>query len=139
MPAYAVEADLNLDATRLVELTDSAAAPNVKDAVLLARLETEAETIVNATIGGAVTLPFVTVPPIITFITASIWCYRIYRHREVMDIPKTVQDDYDMAMAMLAKIVDGTIKIDPVVANLAGVPEVESSCARGWTPRDLMD
>lgn len=140
--AYAVENDLNLDATRIIELTDSAAAPGVKDAVLLARLEAEAEAIVNAIIGnsvGAVPVPFVApIPPIITFCTAAIWAYRIYRHREVMDIPSTVKDDYAMAMDMLKQISAGTIVIGPVTSDMSGVPSVESSPPRGWTDRDLV-
>lgn len=135
---YAVEADLNIDATRLIELTENAAALGVKDAALIAQLETESEGIINALIGGSVTLPFVSVPPIIKFITAAFWARRIYRHREIMELPKNLADDYEMAMDMIKQIIAGEIKFDPVTPNLAGVPEVQSSCARGWTPRDLV-
>lgn len=138
MPVYATQADLNIDATRLIELTDSAAAPGVIDTVLLARLETEAESILNALIAGNVTLPFTTVPPIITFITAAIWARRLYRHREIMTLPSNLQDDYDMAMGLVDKINAGEIHFDLTTPVLISTPEVETSCPRGWTPRDLV-
>lgn len=134
---YANSDDLNIDPQRLVELTDNADAPGVVDSALLARLELQSEAIVNAKLSGTVTVPFTgTIPAIITFITASIWAYRIYRHREVMDIPSPIKDDYEMAMEMLDQIVAGEIEIDPADDNLVGVPEVESNCTRGWFPRD---
>jgi phage gp36-like protein len=137
--AYAVQNDLNIDADRLIELTDSAAAPNVVDTTLLARLLAQSEAIVNAQLGGTTTVPFTApIPAIITFITAGIWAYRIYRHREVMDIPATIKDDYELAWSMMRQIVAGEIEIDPADDNLSGVPEVQSSCSRGWTPRDLV-
>lgn len=137
--AYAQRSDLNISDERLVELTDSSAAPGIADDVLLAMLETQAETIINAKLAGTATVPFTgTAPAIITFIAASIWAYRIYRHREVMTIPPPIEDDYKMAMEMLDQIVAGEIEIDPTVNSFAGVPEVESSCPRGWTPRDLV-
>lgn len=136
---YAVEADLNLDANRLIELTEIPSALGVKDAATLARLEAESEAIVDGVIGGSVTLPFASPPRLITFVTACIWKYRLYVHREIMQMPGTVKADYEFAMSLLAKIVDGEINLVVGVQDLQGVPEVESSSARGWTPRDLVD
>lgn len=137
---YAVEADLNLDANRLIELTENPAAIGIKDAVLIAQLEAEAEGIVNAYLAGSVPgVPFTgTIPPVIKFITATIWARRIYRHREVMAVPANLSDDYLMAMQMLADIAAGNLSLTPITPNLSGVPEVQSSCPRGWTPRDLV-
>lgn len=135
---YAVQADLNLDDSRLLELTENASNIGAIDTALLARLETESESIVNGVIGGSITLPFVSTPPMITFVTACIWKRRLYAHREVMQIPVTVESDYKFAMDLLAKIAAGEIELITGTPNLAGVPEVESSCARGWTPRDLV-
>lgn len=132
--AYAVEADLNLSDQRLIELTDSEAAPGVKDSALLARLETEAEGIVDAMIAGVVVLPFTAVPPIIKSITAWIWAYRLYRHREVMDVPKSVADDYAMAMALLDKIASsGAIALGIPTQRVSNAPDVSSQEQRGWT------
>jgi phage gp36-like protein len=139
--AYAVEADLNLSDARLVELTDSEAAPGVSDSALLARLEAEAEGIVDAYLAGSVPVPFTApIPAIITAITAWIWAYRIYRHREVMDIPKSVSDDYAMALALLEKIAAGGSAAVGVPSSLSpGVPSVETAEPRGWTPRDEVE
>lgn len=138
--AYAVQADLNLDAQRLIELTDNSGAAGVLDSSLLGQLESEAESIVNALLSSAlIAVPFTgTIPPLIKFITASLWAYRIYRHREVLDIPQTIKDDYALAWKLLQQIVAGEIRFDTAVPNLSGVPEVESSPSRGWTPRDLV-
>ena len=145
--AYADEDDLNLDATRLVELTDSAAAPGVKDEALLTRLRVESEAIVNGILAGSGLLPFSSPPPaLITFCTAVIWKYRIFVHRDAMSIPAMVADDYKMVMGpdgigtdgMLEAIAQGQIDLGTGVPNLAGVPEVETSPARGWTPRDCV-
>lgn len=139
MPAYAVEVDLNLSQTRLIELTDSDAAPGVKDTTLINQCEAEAERIVNAKISGSVTLPFVTIPSIITSITAWIWAYRIYRHREIMEIPKPIVDDYNLALSLLDGIAaTGNVSIGLPASSNPGVPDVESSASRGWTPRDLV-
>lgn len=143
--AYAQQSDLNIDADRLVELTDKATAPGVIDNVLLATLETQSETIVDAKLAGAAVaggfvVPFVgTAPAIITFITASIWAYRLYRHRPEIATPQDIEDDYKLAFEMMDQIVAGEINIAPgITPNLAGVPEIESSAPRGWTPRDLV-
>jgi phage gp36-like protein len=143
--AYAQQGDLNIDADRLVELTDNASAPGVIDNVLLATLETQSETIVNAKLAGAAVaggfvVPFTgTVPAIITFITASIWAYRLYRHRPEIATPQDIADDYKLAFAMMDQIVVGEINLTlGATPNLAGVPEIESSDPRGWTPRDLV-
>lgn len=136
---YAVEADLNLDPARIIELTENPSAIGVKDSVLLAQLETESEGIVNAMLGGAVAVPFADpVPATIRFITAAIWARRIYRHREIMPVPPNLTDDYTMAMELMRGIIAGNVDLAPGVPNLSGVPEVESSCPRGWTPRDLV-
>lgn len=143
--AYAQQSDLNIDAQRLIELTDNAGAPGVIDATLMATLEAQSETIVNAklagvAVAGGFVVPFPgTAPAIITFITASIWAYRIYRHRPEIEMPPDIADDYKLAFEMIDQIIAGEISLAPgVTPNLAGVPEVESSDPRGWTPRDLV-
>lgn len=136
--AYAVEADLNLSDTRLIELTDSEDAVGVKDDALLTLLEAESAAIVDALLGGVVTVPFSPVPAVIKLITAWIWRYRIYLHRPEMEIPKAVLDDYTRAMEWLQLMATGAMPIVPESADSAEVTaafDVESSCSRGWTRR----
>lgn len=134
--AYAVVSDLNLDERRLVELTDTQAAPGQKDAALIARLELDAEAIVNGILGGLPDVPFTgAVPAIITFCTACIWKYRLYLHREVMDVPQAVKDDYQIAMDLLAKLAAGEISLEPAETTTVGSPNVTSTEPRGWTRR----
>lgn len=145
--AYAQQSDLNIDSQRIIELTDNASAPGVPDNALLATLEAQSEVIVNSMLAGAAaagrfTVPFPTLPstpPVITLITAFIWGARIYRHREIMELPPQIAADEKMAFDMIAQINAGELAIAPgVTPNLAGVPEVETSPARGWTPRDCV-
>jgi hypothetical protein len=136
--AYAVEADLNLSNERLIELTDSAAVPGVIDAAVMARTETEAESIVNGLLSDIPGVPFVGTPPtIITTITAWLWACRLYRHRETMDAPQSVKDDCAMAMEMLAKMAEAG-SIPGLEATSSGVL-IRSSEPRGWTHRGLGD
>ena len=146
--AYAQQSDLNIDANRLIELTDNAGAPGVIDNTLMATLEAQCETIVNTMLSGAAAaggfvVPFQALPntpPLITLITAYLWAYRIYRHRPEITMPPDIADDYKTGLDWIAQIVAGDLDVVPgTTPNLAGVPEVESSDARGWTPRDLVD
>lgn len=141
--AYAEASDLNLSDQRLVELTDSADATGEVDTDLLALLLAESQAIVDGVIAGAVSVPFAdgSVPPLITVVTSWIWAYRIYRHREVIEIPTAIKDDYERAMAMLEKIANGDIPLIPSggdsgdVTTTTIVPSVSSSSTRGWTSR----
>jgi phage gp36-like protein len=136
--AYAVQADLNLSATRLIELTDSDAVPGVIDAAVMAKTETEARSIVDTYLAGSFTVPFTApIPEVIVTITAWLWACRLYRHRETMDPPQSVKDDCAMAIAMLEKLAaQGAAALGLPVSASPGVPSVESSEPRGWTPRD---
>lgn len=136
---YAVTADLNLSDQRLIELTDSAAVPGVLDEDVLDARLVEAKSMVDSLLAPAGMGPYADgdVPPIITVITAWIWAYRLYRHREVMEIPQSIKDDYAMALQWLKDIVAGELAVDPEdeEAATAQVPTVLSSCPRGWTRR----
>lgn len=103
--AFSVEADLNLSAERIIELTDSSAAPGVKDSVLLAALQLRATTKVEAAIYGKYlidsTIPGF--PPILTQLEADLWRFYLYEHREVMEIPATVSKAYTAACALLER------------------------------------
>jgi phage gp36-like protein len=137
---YAVQADLNLSTTRLVELTDSEAVPGVIDTTLTGLLLAESQGIVDAYLAGSIPVPFADpVPAIIRAITSWIWAYRIYRHREVMDIPKSVLDDYAMALSLLEKIVAGGAAAVGLPATTNPGMIVRSSAPRGWTHRGFED
>ncbi len=135
--AYAEKEDLNLSDQRLVELTENESALGSIDETLLALLLDESQSIVDGKLDPVMTVPFVSPTTIITTITAWIWAYRIYRHREVMEIPQSIKDDYERALMWLDQIVAGDIGIggdegqDEEVTS-ANVPAVMSDCNRGW-------
>ncbi len=140
--AYAATEDLNLSDQRLVELTENASSLGNKDTALLAVLLAESEAIVNGILSPVMpNVPFTgDVPPLVRVITSWIWAYRIYRHREVLDIPKSIMDDYAKAFEQLAGIVAGTIDAgagDDVggsnAALTAQAPSATTHRNRGWT------
>jgi phage gp36-like protein len=137
---YAETTDLNLSDRRLIELTDSEDAPGVLDQDVLDRTLTETQSIIDSLLRTAnlpVPFPDDAVPPVIKVITPWIWAYRLFRHREVMEIPKPIVDDYTRAMGMISQILDGSISLNDIGddALTSPVPEVGSSCDRGWTHR----
>lgn len=99
--AYSQESDLNLSESRLIELTDSADAPGVKDATLMTRLQIRATNRIDAALYGKYVTPVVVPPPILTIIEADIWRYYLYEHRETMNTPDTVTRDYEAAIKLL--------------------------------------
>lgn len=105
--SYAVEADLNLSETRLIELTDSESAVGVKDAALIARLQAETDAFIDEHLFAKYAVPLNPVPVTIKYIAADIWKYRLYTHRETMQVPKTVQDNYNDAVARLREFGNG--------------------------------
>ncbi len=135
--AYADTGNLNLSAQRLIELTDSDSVPGEVDEGVLARTLTESQAVVDSVLAASRSVPFPdnAVPPLINILTGWIWAYRLYRHREVMEIPKSIVDDYERAMMMLQQISDGVLIIDPADDKLGSVPRVRSSEPRGWTRR----
>ncbi len=143
--SYVEQAALNLSDRRLIELTDSESATGTIDTTLLAGLLVESEAIVNGILAPLGVTPFAdgSVPSLVQVCTAWIWTYRIYRHREVMEIPQSVKDDYERALQMLKDMVAGVISLgdstgdDPsTAAATSQVPTVISSDPRGWTHRD---
>lgn len=122
--SYSVEADLNLSAARLVELTESDSAVGVKDSTLIALLHERATDRINASLYGKYVIDPLDFPPILTEIEADIWRFLIYSHREVMEIPKTVQDDYDWADGLLERYRTGE----------EALPVAHTTAASGPTP-----
>ncbi len=122
--SYAVEADLNLSDARLVELTDSADAVGEKDDALIARLLVEAEAEVDAALFDKYSVPFSTVPVVIKYITADIWRLNLYEHREVMEVPESVQASADQSRK---KLRDYAMGVDSLNAARATAGDVGSS------------
>lgn len=100
---YSAESDLNLDATRLIELTDNTVAPGVKDQTLLDALSFEAQDIVDEELAGVYAVPFTAgnVPSPIKRIHAKLWRYLLFDHRDTLAVPESVREDNKEAMAKL--------------------------------------
>lgn len=103
--AYSVEADLNLSDERLVELTDSSTAPGVKDETVIAREATRAQALCDLYLRRLYVTPVADpVPEELKLIHAAIWRRRLYGHREVMQVPQNVLDDFQWAFDALKSI-----------------------------------
>jgi hypothetical protein len=91
---YSSEPDLNLDADRLIELTDTSAAPGVKNQALVDSLSLEAQDDVDEVLTGVWVVPFNNtdnpVPAPIRRIHAARWRYLLFQHRDALNIPDSV-------------------------------------------------
>ncbi len=137
--AYAETEDLNLSDQRLIELTDSAAAPGVLDQDILDRCLVESQAIVDAILAPAGVGNYAdgSVPPLVVVCTSWIWAYRIHRHREAMEIPESIEKDYERALQMLADMAAGIIGdgdggVGDEDAATSSVPSVTSRDSRCW-------
>jgi phage gp36-like protein len=101
--AFSSESDLNLSVQRLIELTDSASAPNVKDDDVMDATHLRATTKVEAALYGRYSLDEDDFPAILTQLEADLWRYYLYEHREVMEVPSTVSKAFDRAVEQLEK------------------------------------
>ncbi len=120
--AYSAETDLNLSETRKIELTEAETAVGVKDATLIAALQTRAYNKINAALYGKYSTPVSPVPPILTELESDLWRYYLYTHREIMEVPKSVQDDYAYAMDLLEKYRTGDELLNGVHTSAATGP-----------------
>jgi phage gp36-like protein len=114
--------DLNLSDQRLIELTDSEDAVNELDDELLDRLQLRATSKVDAALYGKYTIDPEDFPPILTQIEADLWRYYLYEHREVMEIPKTVQAAFDASIELLEKYRTGMEPLGAAHVNAATAP-----------------
>lgn len=109
---YSVEADLNLSDQRLIELTESEGNVGAKNTALLARLQSRAYNRINSALTGKYVVPVHPAPAILTEIEADLWKFYLYEHREVMDIPASVQGNYDRSTKMLESYRKGEEMLD---------------------------
>ena len=110
---YAVEADLNLDDRRLVELTDTEQATGVKDAALIARLLEEADALVDERLFARYQTPIpAPIPTTLKYIAADIARFLLFKHRDALNIPEAVQKAYDEAKKRLDEFGDGKVPLN---------------------------
>lgn len=70
-----------------------------------------ADELINAYVRSKYSLPFSYVPVLIKQLAADITAYRVYSRRP-KDVPEHIKDNYDKALAILAKIQSGEIILD---------------------------
>lgn len=100
--AYSSESDLNLDADRLIELTDTSAAQGVKNQAVVDQASFDAQDAIDDRLLGTYVVPFTgTIPPAIRRLHAKIWKRMLFEHRDAMQVPSTVEADYQKALADL--------------------------------------
>mgnify|MGYP000090082715 CR=1 FL=1 len=137
---YTVRLDLNIDEKRLVELTDSKAAPNVVDEDVVTALQEKADRIVDGYCSKYLT-PFAQPPELVRQWAVAIWRYKVYAHRPEMPVPPTIAKDYDDAIRELRDVRDGKTILDapqrpssqPPATTTAGglIPRVKRLFGRG--------
>jgi phage gp36-like protein len=98
--AYSSESDLNLDADRLSELTDTAGAQGVPNQTVLEQTSLDAQDAVDDRLQGTYVVPFAppNIPPAIRRLHAKIWKRMLFEHRDSMQVPATVEADYQKAL-----------------------------------------
>lgn len=102
MSYYAQSANLNIDANRLIELTDTPTNVGVADMVLVERLGTETDALIDGLLFGKYITPVpAPIPAILALIALDIWRFRVYSHRETMEVPGEIQREYDRSYSLL--------------------------------------
>jgi phage gp36-like protein len=102
---YSTQPDLNLDADRLIELTDTSAAPGVLNQTVVDNTSLQAQSIIDARLGGTYLVPFdansQAVPDAIRRLHAALWRYLLFEHRDALNIPPSEEDAYKQARSDL--------------------------------------
>jgi phage gp36-like protein len=101
---YSDRSDLNMDERRLIELTDSDAAPGVPDEAVITKTGVDSDDLIDGMVAGVYVIPFDVVPPIIRLISARLRRVYLYEHRESIDMPPTVRDGGKWALDTLKMI-----------------------------------
>lgn len=101
---YSADADLNLDAKRLIELTDSDAAPNALGQSVIDKAAEDAQDEIDEALAGVYPVPFTAgnVPASIMRIHVRLKRYHIFEHRDAINIPEQIAKAYDESLAKLA-------------------------------------
>jgi phage gpG-like protein/phage gp36-like protein len=130
---YSQRGDLNMDERRLIELTDSDAAPGVPDEALITKLGVDADDVIDGFCAGMYAVPFDPVPPLIRLISRALRRMYLYEHRESIEMPATVRDGGKWALDTLEKI--ATPDGDMVLVGAARHGELGRPVADVWLGR----
>jgi phage gp36-like protein len=98
---YSQRSRLNLSDDRLVELTDSTAAPGVIDDSVVDDTSLDAQAEIDDRLAPTYPVPFDPVPSAIERIHSKIWKRTLFVRRDAMQVPPTVEADYQKALADL--------------------------------------
>lgn len=121
----------------LVQLTDRGDVPTGAIAAqIVARAIADTDAVIDGYLAGRYSLPLSDTPPLLTDLALSICIYKLHP----MEAPTRVDQDYRDALASLAKIAIGTIKLpiadaEPASSGAAGVEIVDRD--RDFTPENM--
>jgi phage gp36-like protein len=128
MSRYAQSANLNIDPDLLIQLTDSSAATGVADMVLVERLGTEVDALIDGLLYGRYVTPLpLPVPAIMNVIAEDIWRMKLFQHRPTMEAPKDIVDDFKRSWALLKDYARG----DELLASPRVVSPSDAGTATG--------
>lgn len=123
---YSGESDLNLDPSRLIELTETDQAVGVKDQATMDALSEDAQDFIDAKLRGTYAVPFPDgqVPRPIRRLHARVWRYYLFEHRDALQIPDSIVKDFERASAELDDYgnPDGGAILDAPLASAATGP-----------------
>lgn len=119
--AYATAADIDKRVTQaeLVRITDEYDLGVVDPEKVAAAIEA-ADLEIDSYLGHRYTLPLAIVPAILTSISVDLALWNLYSIADADGMPKTRQNRRDNAIALLAKLSDGTITLgasDPLTGQ----------------------
>jgi phage gp36-like protein len=99
---YSPQSRLNLSDERLAELTDKPSAQGVIDPAVLDETSLDAQDEIDNRLQGSFPVPFVApIPPTIARLHSKIWKRILFERRDSMQVPLTVEADYQKALADL--------------------------------------
>lgn len=95
---YSPQSRLNLSDERLVELTDTPEAQGQIDQTTLDDTSLDAQAEIDDRLQGTYVVPFSPVPETIARLHSKIWKRFLFEHRDAMQVPATVEADYQKAL-----------------------------------------
>lgn len=132
---YCTQADIEerFGSAELIQLTDRARS-GVADSVAIARAIDDAEAEIDGYLSGRYTLPFATVPPVLTRLSCDIALYHLFSARRGGGVIDDVRNRYKDAVRLLENIGKGVITLGTPPAP-AGRDDVAmmSSAACVWS------
>lgn len=110
---YSTDTDLydRIDPALVIQLTDDTGTGEVNQTKLDA-LRADCHELINTYLRGKYTVPLDPTPEILTIIEADLLVYKVYSRRGDYEIPESVKQADQKAMAMLKEINRGSIKLE---------------------------